>query len=226
MNYGQKCHSITFVPKQPEVVTDTVLFVDFDSKDTEIKTNIHPTYEFYPRTHYGNQEVYIHGMDERWRVPEEIKAEDVLPTPGSCKRLVQVASHVANKWVFDDSDMTTSVYAPPKSTTPKTDSISKTLVEQACYMPLVLDGEPLLGYVPGIKGAVVAAGNAEWGITLGPATGHIATQLVIGENPHLNLERFTCERFPVGYTIEKRDELLLQSRQKTPQVKTNTKIES
>ena len=44
-------------------------------------------------------------------------------------------------------------------------------LEQACHLPMVGDGTPMMGPVPGVGGAFVATGNGCWGILCGPATG-------------------------------------------------------
>eukprot|EP00457_Paulinella_chromatophora_P006017 gb/GEZN01006035.1/.p1 GENE.gb/GEZN01006035.1/~~gb/GEZN01006035.1/.p1 ORF type:complete len:532 (-),score=79.37 gb/GEZN01006035.1/:92-1687(-) len=174
---GQKCHSIIIQPKKKdaEKVSATSVFLDFDGRNFEPPSNIHPTYEFYPRTHMAEPEVYLHGMDERWRVPEEPSAAEVEATPGSCERLHKVACHVSE---------------PLRK--------GKLTTKQACYMPVVADGEPILGPVPGVSGAFVATANAEWGITLGPATGLACSQLIADGACCYNLSQFAATRFPVG----------------------------
>ena len=54
-----------------------------------------------------------------------------------------------------------------------------TEVEQACHLPLVADGLPCLGPVPGVDGAFVATGAGCWGILLGPATGLAMSELIL-----------------------------------------------
>jgi len=50
-------------------------------------------------------------------------------------------------------------------------------------------------------------------------TGLIMSQLILGEKPVVSLDAFRCERFPIGYTLEKREELRIRqalAKQKTP----------
>jgi glycine/D-amino acid oxidase-like deaminating enzyme len=51
---------------------------------------------------------------------------------------------------------------------------------RACARPVALDGRPLVGAVPGVSGAFVAAGNGPWGISTGPATARMVGDLVLG----------------------------------------------
>ena len=65
---------------------------------------------------------------------------------------------------------------------------------RACARPLALDGRPLVGAVPGIDRAFIAAGNGPWGISTGPATGRQIADLVLGRDaripPALDPARF------------------------------------
>eukprot|EP00890_Picochlorum_soloecismus_P000663 jgi/Picsp_1/1598/NSC_05076-R1_fad-dependent oxidoreductase-like protein len=45
------------------------------------------------------------------------------------------------------------------------------LQSQACYLPCSSSSKPVIGKLPGVDGAFVAAGHSCWGILLGPATG-------------------------------------------------------
>lgn len=52
------------------------------------------------------------------------------------------------------------------------------LAEQACYRPVVQDGLPLIGAVPGAPGAYVATAHSVWGMLNGPATGEAVAELI------------------------------------------------
>jgi glycine/D-amino acid oxidase-like deaminating enzyme len=56
---------------------------------------------------------------------------------------------------------------------------------RACARPVALDGRPLVGAVPGIRGAFVAAGNGPWGISTGPATARMIVDLVLGRQARI-----------------------------------------
>jgi len=52
------------------------------------------------------------------------------------------------------------------------------LARQACFRPVTRDGLPLIGPVPGLKGAYVATGHSVWGILNAPATGEAMAELI------------------------------------------------
>jgi glycine/D-amino acid oxidase-like deaminating enzyme len=56
---------------------------------------------------------------------------------------------------------------------------SPVLASQACYRPVTQDGLPLIGAVPGIRGAYVATGHGAWGILNAPATGEAVAELIL-----------------------------------------------
>jgi glycine/D-amino acid oxidase-like deaminating enzyme len=51
---------------------------------------------------------------------------------------------------------------------------------RSCARPVSLDGRPLLGAVPWLDRAFVAAGHGPWGISTGPATARMIADLVLG----------------------------------------------
>jgi glycine/D-amino acid oxidase-like deaminating enzyme len=53
------------------------------------------------------------------------------------------------------------------------------IARQACYRPTTRDGLPLIGTVPGVKGAYVATGHSVWGVLNGPATGEALAELIV-----------------------------------------------
>ena len=50
---------------------------------------------------------------------------------------------------------------------------------QACYLPIVDGGTPVMGPIPGISGAYIATGHSCWGITNGPASGEAMAALIM-----------------------------------------------
>ena len=56
---------------------------------------------------------------------------------------------------------------------------SRTVKTATCARPVTPDGLPLLGPVPGVEGLHVAAGHGPYGISLGPASGRIAADLLL-----------------------------------------------
>ena len=50
---------------------------------------------------------------------------------------------------------------------------------QVCYRPVVRDGLPMIGRIPGVGQAYVATGHGVWGMLNGPATGEAMAQLIV-----------------------------------------------
>ena len=73
---------------------------------------------------------------------------------------------------------------------------SKILAEQSCYRPVTEDGLPLIGPVPGIKGAYVATGHSVWGMLNAPATGEAMAALITGGASTVDLAPFDPARLP------------------------------
>ena len=65
---------------------------------------------------------------------------------------------------------------------------------RTCARPVSLDGRPLVGAVPWLDRAFVAAGHGPWGISTGPATARMIADLVLGNEagipPALGAGRF------------------------------------
>jgi D-amino-acid dehydrogenase len=61
--------------------------------------------------------------------------------------------------------------------------------------PVSPDGIPYLGRVPGISNLVVATGHAMMGLSLGPVSGRLVTDLLTGETPFRPIERLAIGRF-------------------------------
>jgi D-amino-acid dehydrogenase len=61
--------------------------------------------------------------------------------------------------------------------------------------PLLPDGLPAIGPVPGHDGLFVATGHSMLGITLAPATGELLAPAVLGGGPQLDLAAFSVARF-------------------------------
>ena len=69
-------------------------------------------------------------------------------------------------------------------------------VTQACMRPLLPDGLPIMGSVPGVKGAYVSAGHNCWGILWAPVSGYAMAEIVAtGSSNIVDLSPFCVERF-------------------------------
>ena len=67
----------------------------------------------------------------------------------------------------------------------------------ACWRPVTRDGLPLIGPVPGARGAFVATGHGVWGILNAPATGEAVAELVLeGAARTVDLAPFDPARLP------------------------------
>lgn len=51
---------------------------------------------------------------------------------------------------------------------------------RTCARPVTPDGRPLIGPVPGLRRAFVAAGHGPWGISTGPGSARLVADLVLG----------------------------------------------
>jgi D-amino-acid dehydrogenase len=61
--------------------------------------------------------------------------------------------------------------------------------------PCTPDMLPIIGPLPGQKGAWCAFGHAHQGLTLGPTTGRLLAEMMTGEAPFLNPAPYRAERF-------------------------------
>mmetsp|Transcript_8449 Transcript_8449/g.16502 ORF Transcript_8449/g.16502 Transcript_8449/m.16502 type:complete len:207 (+) Transcript_8449:2-622(+) len=68
--------------------------------------------------------------------------------------------------------------------------------KQSCHLPVSADGNPVIGKIPGAKGAYVASGHSCWGILNGPATGLAVAELVMdGKASCVDISAFDPKRF-------------------------------
>jgi D-amino-acid dehydrogenase len=51
---------------------------------------------------------------------------------------------------------------------------------RVCPRPQSADGRPLVGSVPGVEGLYVVAGHGPWGISIGPASARLVSDVVLG----------------------------------------------
>jgi glycine/D-amino acid oxidase-like deaminating enzyme len=74
---------------------------------------------------------------------------------------------------------------------------SRVLASQACFRPLTQDGLPLIGAIPGARGAYIATGHSVWGILNAPATGEAVAELILdGAAKTIDLAPFDPARLP------------------------------
>ncbi|MFC3614809.1 NAD(P)/FAD-dependent oxidoreductase [Lutimaribacter marinistellae] len=68
-------------------------------------------------------------------------------------------------------------------------------VEWMGHRPSMADSIPVMGEVPGLSGAFTAFGHDHVGLTGGPKTGRILSQLISGKRPNLDLTPYSPARF-------------------------------
>lgn len=61
--------------------------------------------------------------------------------------------------------------------------------------PCFPDSRPVIGRAPGQPGLWLAIGHAHWGLTLGPPTGTLIAQMMMGETPFCDPAPYRAERF-------------------------------
>jgi glycine/D-amino acid oxidase-like deaminating enzyme len=123
--------------------------------------------EIYPRLH---NEVYVCGEPGHDALPDDPR--EVRPECEKCDRVIQNCSVVSSG--FAEAEV---------------------VARQACYLPLTQSGAPVIGEVPGVRGAIVATGHSCWGILNAPATGLAVSELLLdGEAKCVDLSPFALKR--------------------------------
>jgi glycine/D-amino acid oxidase-like deaminating enzyme len=125
--------------------------------------------EIFPR---AEGEVYVCGMADPAPLPDSPVAVEV--SEAACDVLARAAGRVS-----------TALAAAP---------ITR---RQACYRPVTDDGLPLIGRIPGLRGAFVATGHGPWGMLNAPATGQALAELIVdGSAKSVDLAAFDPARLP------------------------------
>lgn len=78
---------------------------------------------------------------------------------------------------------------------PEFDIESETVEPWVGMRPLSPDGLPIISRVPNQDGLFVATGHAMLGVSLASVTGKLISQLVLGQQPDLDMSRFLLSRF-------------------------------
>ena len=63
------------------------------------------------------------------------------------------------------------------------------------WRPMTWDSLPIIGPVPRLKNAFLATGHNMLGLSLAPSTGRLLTELMVGEEPHIDPQPFSPSRF-------------------------------
>jgi glycine/D-amino acid oxidase-like deaminating enzyme len=127
--------------------------------------------EIFPRS---EGEVYVCGMADPAPLPDSPELVEV--NHASCAVLARAAGRVSRALAE-----------------------ASIVRQQACYRPVTDDGLPLIGRVPGVRGAFVATGHGPWGILNAPATGLAMAELVAdGAASLVDLRPFDPARRPAA----------------------------
>lgn len=63
------------------------------------------------------------------------------------------------------------------------------------WRPMSADSVPIIGRTPGLRNTYLATGHSMLGVSLAPATGKLISELVLGEEPHIDAEPYRVSRF-------------------------------
>ncbi len=111
-----------------------------------------------------------------------VHAPEIFPRPDGTTYVCGLPSEAAlpadPSDVAPDSGAYETLRAMTARLAPKL-AAGKLLTAQTCYRPVVRDGLPLVGRVPGVAEAYVATGHSVWGMLNGPATGEAMAELIV-----------------------------------------------
>ncbi|MCH8824032.1 MAG: FAD-dependent oxidoreductase [Planctomycetes bacterium] len=70
------------------------------------------------------------------------------------------------------------------------------IISEWCGLrPCTPDGLPVIDWAPGVQGLFLATGHARMGFTLGPATGKLVSELILGDSPCVEPHALKADRF-------------------------------
>jgi D-amino-acid dehydrogenase len=69
------------------------------------------------------------------------------------------------------------------------------------HRPVIADSLPLIGEVPGCRGVFAGFGHDHLGLTAGPRTGYILSQLISGKRPNTDLAPYAPGRFSAAQSV-------------------------
>lgn len=130
--------------QSPSLVYDTGTDVPADALFLEYQDDNGEavSVELFPR---GDGTTHITAFSDQSPLP--IDPATITPDPSAIERLEAIAERLSPAF-----------------------SRERIIARQSCFRPVTQDGLPLIGPVPGLKGAYVATGHSVWGILNGPAT--------------------------------------------------------
>ena len=99
-------------------------------------------------------QLYICGVNEDLSLPDT--PLDAHPRPKDISKLKEIADTLFSDYTIER--------------------------EQLCFRPMTQHGDPFVGPVQQLRGVFVGAGHSFWGITLGPGTGKVLSEMILN-NP-------------------------------------------
>lgn len=125
-----------------------------------LKTRQNSSYnpEIFPRS---SGQVYLCGINSA-HLPLPSTPLAALPQPKEISKLKDIAETLFGEYTLEK--------------------------EQLCFRPMTSHGDPFVGPVGGVEGVYVGAGHSFWGITLGPGTGKVLAEMVLGEHSCLSAD--------------------------------------
>jgi glycine/D-amino acid oxidase-like deaminating enzyme len=63
--------------------------------------------------------------------------------------------------------------------------------EKLCFRPMTEHGKPFICPYPEVKGINVGAGHSHFGIILGPGTGKVLSEMILGEELNTDVSQFS-----------------------------------
>lgn len=120
----------------------------------------------------GERRVAVTPMGERLRITGRLELSTLDTTP-SPQKLAGIERAVREYIALDEPLDVLEIWAGLRPTTP--------------------DGVPIIGRSPRHKNLIVATGHAMLGLSLGPGTGQVVSELVTGREPSMELGRFAVE---------------------------------
>jgi D-amino-acid dehydrogenase len=138
----------------------------------------------------------LQNVEKNTRIPSIFLEARVAVTPmgntlrfGGTMEITGVDHSINMKRVKGIVDSIPKYYPDMKVAMPKQEEVWHGL------RPCSPDGLPYIGYSSKTKNLVIATGHSMMGLSLGPGTGKIVSELVIGEKPSVNLTAFNVERY-------------------------------
>jgi D-amino-acid dehydrogenase len=71
----------------------------------------------------------------------------------------------------------------------------KEMTEWVGFRPAPVDSIPVIGEIPGLKGAYTGFGHHHIGLTGGPKTGRLLAQMIAGRQPNVDVSVYSPARY-------------------------------